>query len=267
MRARGLKLTLLSLVVVFGAASALSACSRRDVNTKEERRELPPLEFRDDTPDLVITYIDDAGATHVVSSPKGVPDAFKNLVRVDPQNDTPTADPIYVADLGDVASDGHYTARSFARDDWERMIEERRRKGSSVADASKPQRPRRDRTPKTPSDPATPSPTTSAPATPNGAPSEQLDPRFAGVNVIVYGASWCGACHDAVDHLHKRGVRTTFKDIGADESARVEMNEKLAKASGRQGAIPVIDVGGKILVGYSAHSVDAALESVRGTLM
>src|SRR5690606_8218203 len=43
--------------------------------------ELPPLTLRDDTPDLLLTWIDDKGDFHVVPKPSDVPEAGRKQVR------------------------------------------------------------------------------------------------------------------------------------------------------------------------------------------
>ena len=55
-----------------------------------------------------------------------------------------------------------------------------------------------------------------------------------------------------------------FKDIEEDPAAQREMQAKLKKSGARRGAIPVIDVGGKIIVGYSEAALDGALRDLAG---
>ena len=51
-------------------------------------------------------------------------------------------------------------------------------------------------------------------------------------------------------------------------SVASEMQQKLAKAGRRGGSIPVIDVRGQILVGFSAAEIDRALSRApSGTLL
>jgi glutaredoxin len=85
-----------------------------------------------------------------------------------------------------------------------------------------------------------------------------------GFTVIVYGASWCGACHEAVAYMKKRHIPVVEKDIEADEGAAKEMQKKLARAGVRGGSIPVIDVNGKILVGFEAHALESAVRAATG---
>ncbi len=77
--------------------------------------------------------------------------------------------------------------------------------------------------------------------------------------VIVYGASWCGACHEAVAYLKRRKIPVVEKDIEQDAAAQSEMQTKLARAGIHGGSIPVIDVKGKILIGFEPNALEAAM--------
>jgi len=78
--------------------------------------------------------------------------------------------------------------------------------------------------------------------------------------VILYGASWCGACKQAAQFLTQRGVPFVEKDIEKEPGARQEMLQK-AKAQGvsTQG-IPVLDVHGKLLPGFDPVRLGALLD-------
>ena len=75
-------------------------------------------------------------------------------------------------------------------------------------------------------------------------------------NVTIYTATWCGFCHAAKDYFDKLGVKYTDKDV---ESDPIFMNEAVTK-SGQRG-IPVIDIDGKIIVGFDRPKIDAALKA------
>jgi glutaredoxin len=77
--------------------------------------------------------------------------------------------------------------------------------------------------------------------------------------VTIYGAEWCGPCHQAAAFLTRRGVPFVQRNVDKDSDAAREMNDKLDSAGLSGGAIPVIDVNGLILVGFSARAVDRAL--------
>ena len=51
-------------------------------------------------------------------------------------------------------------------------------------------------------------------------------------------------------YFKKRGIYYIEKDIERDAEAAAEMNGKLRRAGQRSGSIPVLDVRGRILVGF-----------------
>jgi glutaredoxin-like YruB-family protein len=73
-------------------------------------------------------------------------------------------------------------------------------------------------------------------------------------NVTVYTATWCGFCHAAKDYFDKKGVKYTDKDVEHNGEFMMEAVTK----SGQRG-IPVIDIDGKIIVGFDRPAIDAAL--------
>src|SRR6185437_3421600 len=186
---------------------------------------LPPLTVKDDTPGLVLTWLDDKGGTHTASRPPDVPAAGRSMVRVVVSNqEEGTKDRFYVADLTTPGSDGAYPVRTMLRADWEAEIERRREAGPG----DKPRRSRR-------------------------------EPGDKEAKVIIYGASWCKPCHKARDYLRSRHVPLQFKDVDEDSEAAAEMRRKLARAGKQQRGIPVIDVAGHILVGFNRGALDRAL--------
>ena len=115
--------------------------------------------------------------------------------------------------------------------------------------------------------PSAPSASPSNLPAPSAAPPKAAGSQPAAGNVvaIIYGAEWCKPCHDAARYLKQRGVTVVDKDIEANEVAANEMRQKLARA-GRGGAsIPVIDVMGQILVGFSPAALDRAIEAAKNT--
>jgi glutaredoxin len=78
-------------------------------------------------------------------------------------------------------------------------------------------------------------------------------------DVIIYGASWCGACKQAARYFSQKGVPFVEKDIEKEPAARGEMLSK-AKAQGVSTAgIPVIDVRGTLLGGFDPNKVERLL--------
>ncbi len=181
----------------------------------------------DASTDLLLTWIDEKGEFHVEQKPADVPLTARDLVRVaDPVKDPPKLDDVFVADLRTAGAGGAYPVRTMPRPEFEMVAVERRQKNGKVLTAQ-------------------------------GAAS--VAPADARPTVVIYGASWCGPCHQAAAYLKKRGVAFVEKDIEQDGSAAREMQGKLSGAGMRGGSIPVLDVRGKILVGFDQGAVDRAL--------
>lgn len=73
--------------------------------------------------------------------------------------------------------------------------------------------------------------------------------------VTVYSADWCAFCHAAKDYLDKIGVAYTDKNVEHDPTFAREAVEK----SGQTG-IPVIDIDGKIIIGFDRPTIDTVLK-------
>lgn len=219
------------------AGASIAACKRGDPDdgTTPQPNALPPLTLRDDTPDLLLTYLDDRGDFHTTQRIEEIPPAHRNPVRVVvvTREEGASTSLFYVADLTQKRPDGTYVVTSMSRARWEALAEQRR--GPAVAAPAPP--------------PA------SAPPPGPGAPA----PAPGQAAIIIYGASWCEPCHDAQDHLKRRRIAFTYRDIEADPVAHKEMLEKVERAGARKGPIPVIDVNGRILVGFNPSALDAAI--------
>ncbi|MDF2696399.1 MAG: hypothetical protein K0S65_4782 [Labilithrix sp.] len=190
--------------------------------------ELVPLPVvTDASTDLLLTWIDEKGEFHVESKVADVPVTARDVVRVaDPVKDPPKLDDVFVADLRNAGPDGGYAVRTMSRQEFEKFAVERRQKSGNTLAAK-------------------------------GADSAL--PAAARPTVIIYGASWCGPCHQAAAYLKRRGVPFIEKDIEEDRLAAREMQTKLASAGMRGGSIPVIDVRGKMMVGFDERAMDRAL--------
>jgi len=73
--------------------------------------------------------------------------------------------------------------------------------------------------------------------------------------VIVYSTQTCPFCHTAKDFLKANNIEFTDIDVGADQEGLKVMLEK----SGQSG-VPVIDIDGKIIIGFD----EAALKEILG---
>lgn len=72
--------------------------------------------------------------------------------------------------------------------------------------------------------------------------------------VTVYSATWCAFCHAAKNYFDQKGVKYVDKDVEKDPAAGLEAVDK-----SQQRGIPVIDIGGEVIVGFDRPRIDAAL--------
>jgi len=77
-------------------------------------------------------------------------------------------------------------------------------------------------------------------------------------NVKVYSTPTCPWCHKAKDYLNSKGVEFDDINVAEDQEAADEMVEK----SGQMG-VPVLDIGGEIIVGFDKEAIDTALEKLK----
>lgn len=239
-----LLLVVLLVSALFGGLGCSSCSNDRDDGTEPVSQDLPNLELRDDTPNLLLTWIDEKGDHHVVQRPGDVPAEARELVRV-VTLEAGHDDVFYVADLRTKNADGTYPVRVMGRSAWELVAEERRAKTMAAL-----------------------APTTSASAT-AGANAPPLAPPSSKLIAIVYAASWCSACRSAEAFLRSEGVTVEVKDIERDSRAQAEMDEKLHRAGlPKRGTIPVIDIRGRILVGFDKREIKRAIQqATRGEML
>ena len=204
---------------------------------------LPPLDVRDETPNLLLTWLGPDGDFHVVEKVEQVPAEHRQQVRV-VQTSEPagTGASIYVANLSEKRPDGSYAVTTMPRSEWEKLGADRRKtRLEALAPAQTPPA----------AEPAQPSA--------GGAPPE----ASTAISAIVYGADWCKPCHDAERYLKSLGVSVTKKNIEESRAAQAEMQEKLSRVHRTGAGIPVIDVMGKIFVGYSPGPLKQAVDAAR----
>ena len=72
--------------------------------------------------------------------------------------------------------------------------------------------------------------------------------------VIVYTTPTCPFCKMAMNYLRENGIDFVEKDVSIDREAAKEMIEK----SGQMG-VPVIDINGKIIVGFVPEEIEKAV--------
>ncbi len=220
-----------------------------DTGATPQSNELPPLEIKDDTPNLLLTWIDDKGDFHVVQKPADVPKEGRDNVRVVvTTREEGTGKLVYVSNLNEVTPSGAYRVKTMTRAAWDELgAGKRKARLEALAPSAVP----------APSDSA---PTDAPAPDANEAPKK---PAASGISATIYGASWCKPCHDTARYLKQKGVTVIDKDIEENEVAAAEMRQKLARAGRSGSSIPVIDLMGQILVGFSPMALDQAIEAAR----
>jgi glutaredoxin len=227
--------------------AALTLCTGPTACRRGQSSPPPPdpataVIVRPESAGLLLTWIDDKGDFHVETSVADVPIMGRDVVRVeDPARDESAhPDEMVIADLRQTGVDGAYPVRTMTRADFEALAVARREKaGPTLASAAPAQAP----------------PAGSAP----GAEAANAKHAARAAVVVIYGAEWCGACHEAARYLRKKGIPYVDKDVEKDPDAAREMQQKLAKNGLHEGSIPVIDVRGRVMIGFNPAEIDAAL--------
>lgn len=231
---------LFAFFTLVALAMSSVGCKRKGEAVAESTVVKPVV--KDLTDGLQLTWIDDKGEFHVEQRVADVPAASRDVVRVrvlEAASD-PGADRVFVADLRNAGADGTYPVQAVPRTQFEDIAVARRTKNGTAVLAPK----------------GAASGVAAGQAHDGTGNQGDVAGRPA---VILYGASWCGACHQAAAYLKKKGIAFVEHDIEEDSSSQHEMQAKLAKAGMRGGSIPVLDVRGHILVGFDARAIDQAL--------
>jgi glutaredoxin len=233
-------------LAVITAMPALACKSARSDGARATEVDAPPalpqLVVRDNSEGLTFSYITLDGGFQLVKKVSDVPYEARDAVRVwSEQSGDGIAGPwVYVADLRNHLADGTYKVDVLARTAFEQLAEDRRKKkgGPAVAKSDKDKGP-----------------------TPN---KDDPPPAANGkLKVIIYGADWCKPCHLAEAYLKKKGIPFEHKDIDEPENNE-EMRIKLQEAGIKSHSIPVLDVGGKLLIGFSESELDKAISAAGG---
>lgn len=188
----------------------------------------PPFEVRGEAEGLMLTWFDAEG-THLAERRADVPEAARAEVRVDSATLAPEArdgESVFVADLRTARSDGHYTVRRVSRDAFDARV-------------------------RAAAHPAAPAGGGDVAATESG-------------EIVVFGASWCGACRQAEAYFRQHGVAFEERDIETEPGARQDMIRRARAAGITPNGIPIIDVRGRVLQGFDPQAIDRALRETGG---
>jgi glutaredoxin len=99
----------------------------------------------------------------------------------------------------------------------------------------------------------------SAPAV-NDKSTQSQEPKrmrsFGDIDVIMYSTPWCGYCKKARQYVNSLGANLIEYNIEGDKSRKEEMLRK----SGGRSSVPLIDIEGTIIRGYSPEAIKSVLE-------
>lgn len=73
--------------------------------------------------------------------------------------------------------------------------------------------------------------------------------------VTVYTTPTCGYCHKVKDYLKTKDVKYTEYNVAGN----MQKAEEMVRKSGQMG-VPVLDINGKIIVGFNQPEIDRALK-------
>ncbi len=223
------KIVLLTLIGLL----ALIGCNRSrpnvqpvggDAETATASSNVPQATFevRADSTDLTFFWFDQFGVAHGVTSANEVPAERRERVRVDPMRpDQRVAGFVYVTDLRQPGANGTYALRTVSAETFAEELNP-----ALIARRAEQQNPA--------TDPANP-------------------------QVIVYGASWCGACQQAKAWLRSQNIPFVEHDIEREPEAARTLTTQAQQQGVPTGSIPIISVRGRLFVGFNPASITQAL--------
>lgn len=76
------------------------------------------------------------------------------------------------------------------------------------------------------------------------------------MSVTMYSTPSCGYCNLAKDYFRKNQIPFTEYNVAVD----AKKAEEMVKKSGQMG-VPVIDVNGRVIVGFNQGAIESALKN------
>ena len=206
------------------------------------KAEPPKMIVRKDSP-ILYTFVEPKGTFATTDKAEDVPQNARRLVRVvDPSKATNAQQDqtrVYVVDLGELLGTGKAEARPLSREAFETGALAQLPPGESSPMGG-------------PHGPPLPD------DVPSGVDAGAPGPLGPPV-VTVYGTPWCGACKAVKKYLAGKHIPYAYKDIENDASAARELQAKAAKMGIPTDRVPILDVRGRLLLGFDKARLDAML--------
>ena len=239
---RTFSITTIGILLAVGAVAACRKSAPPAPPVVAAKSTEAPMTFSKDSP-LLYTYVEPKGTFTTTDKADDVPENARRLVRVvDPSKPAPDrqdATKVDAVDLGELLSAGKAQARLLSREAFETGALAQLPPGeSSPMDG--------------PHGPAL------ADELLVGVDAGVPAPGSAPV-VILYGTPWCGACKSAKQYLASKHIPFAYKDIENDPAAARELQVKAARMGIPTDRVPILDVRGRLLLGFDRARLDAML--------
>lgn len=191
---------------------------------------------------FLFTYVEPTGTFATTDKPDIIPEPSRKMVRViDPgQTKAKDATSVYTTNVNELLTSGKAAGRPLPREAFETAAIAQLPPGASSPRSGQGAGP--------PSQAHAGSPDAGAFVSAPGKPV-----------VTIYGTSWCGACRAARQYFSERKIPFADKDIEQDSAAARELQEKGAKMGISTDRVPVLDVRGRLLLGFDRARVEALL--------
>lgn len=215
---------------------AVAGC-RKPTPQSAPVKEMPVKALVVSSPDgLLFTFADENGAFQTVDTRDGVPAHARKMVRVvDPAQPPVDSENVFVLDLTELERKSPVTTQMVPRARFETQSLAQLMPGES-----------------------------SSLGAGNGADGG-VEPAVrspAGTaRVVLYGTTWCGACRTARQYFVQNGIAFVDKDVEKDAAAAAELRDKATRLGVSADRVPVLDIGGRLLIGFDPARVQRMLES------
>ena len=226
-----------ALIVAGMAILGGSACHRAAPAAPAAEAPLGELQVLKDGR-FLFTYVERSGTFSTTDKPDSIPEVARKVVRVaDPtQLRAGETSSVHVCDVEDLLKAGKAAAHTMSREAFETAALLQLPAGATSARAGHP---------------------VAAAGAAQAAPPIKSPP---GTPVVtIYGTSWCGACRAAREYFAAKKIPFADKDVEQDPAAAQELADKAAKLGIPTDRVPIIDVRGRLLLGFDKARVEALL--------